>query len=723
MALVSTGGTSDPAIAANGTGNNIGDMMDTNTGRIAPMASSPMTPSPQPSTPATPMAQPSQVNPNSAFQNNVQSPTSTPQPSTQINISNGQTPPSTTGQQSQTQAPGVNLQPGAQGADVQNLQNYLAQMGYMTPEQIASGPGSYGPKTTAAVAMMQKNLGLAPSAANGAYGTDTQQALQQKYQGLFNSMKGGATPDTSSQARTQLQGALTETADSSNNPVFASLSAGMAPIMQSLNQVLSNINNPGLTAVSLQSEYNTLREQYKLPEMNAQMMNMQNIMNGTENDIRDEITKTGGFVTDSQVQGMASARNKLVQKQYNALATQYSAAQQNVTAMMQYATQDQATSLQRSQATAQITESMASISAQMMNMGMTMQNNARSAVQYNVTQMGYKGLAESANGNPQMKGYYENMLGLAPGTLSDPTAVAGMDTYKDQQLQINNYKAAIAAFNAGYRGGSGTPDQNTPGIQPIGQVGVNPVDPSTLVRPPSVANGVPLSMTADQMQQYTDTQKSAHTDPGTNNVVAPGIGYYVHQSDGSFVLKASMPSDTDMQYNNIKQTIDNSPDFSGGPKVLGQYTTATNKQLSAFKDLGTYKVLSTVAPYMANIRAAQTNPGSISDLELLDSYVRLSKGGSGQVTGDQVDIALRGASIGDKASVLQQKLENGGVLSPNQRQQLVQLASQVYNENADDYKKIYVDAIKTLKGNSIPTSFWRQLPDLNSLLSSTGTSQ
>lgn len=688
-----------------------------------PMAASPATPLPQQSTPAAPTSQPLIATQSPLVQSRDNLPGVLPDkntPTTQINISNGQTPTTNTSQQqSQPQTPGVNLQPGAQGADVQNLQNYLAHMGYMTPEQIATGPGTYGPKTTAAVALMQKNLGLAPSAANGAYGTDTQQALQQKYQGLFNSMKGGATPDTSAQARTQLQGALTETADTSNNPVFASLSASMAPIMQSLNQVLSNINNPGLSAVSLQSEYNTLREQYKLPEMNAQMMNMQNVMNGTENDIREEITKTGGLATDSQVQGMASARNKLVQKQYNALATQYSAAQQNVTAMMQYATQDQATSLQRSQATAQITESMASISTQMMNMGMTMQNNARSAVQYNVTQMGYKGLADSANGNPQMKGYYENMLGLAPGTLSDPAAVAGMDTYKDQQLQINNYKAAISAYNAGYGGDfGGNSNSSKPGAQPAGQIGVNPVDPSTLVRPPSVANGVPLSMTAEQMDQYTNTQKAAHTDPGTNNVVAPGVGYYMQQSDGSYVLKSALPSDEDTQYNAIKQQIANAPQQQMSPTVTRKWSLTANAAISNFKNTGTYQVISNVAPYLANIRAAAANPGdkSVSDLELLDSYIRLSKGGVGQITGDQVDILLKGSSLGDKASVLQQKLDKGGSLSGAQRQALIDLSQGVYKENASDYKKIYVQAVQNMQKQSVPAQFWGNLPDFTSLM-------
>lgn len=680
----------------------------------APASQAPVSPTPQQSTPPA-----SVVNPNT--DPIVAASMNAPQGTT-VNIN--QAPPPQAQEPTSTNKPVTpptvgNLAPGSTGQDVSQLQNYLTQMGYLTPEQVSTGQGTYGPQTTAAVAKLQKDLGLNPQSGAGYFGPQTQQALAQKYQSLHQNIS-GQVPSNSADASAALTSALTP---QSNDPVFGSMASMMEPIMNSLSQVLQNINNPALTATSLQQEYNDLAKQYNLPAMQSQLLNMTNIMNGTEQDIRDEVTSAGGFATDSQVLGLTAARNKVIMKQYNSLATQYQAGLTNVQNMMQYASQDQQTNLQREQMTASITSNMASIQSQMMQMGMTMQNNARSAVQYNVTQMGYTGLAQSAQGNPQMLSYYENTLGLAPGTLSDPTALAGMDTYKNQALQIQNYRAAVAAYQAGYRGSMNpvygpNPSPGSPGSTVPGQVGVTPVDPTTLTRPAWVNNNVPLTMTADQMTQYMAAQKSATVDPGTNNVVAPGVGYYLHQADGSYVLKSALPSDTDTQYNSIKQTIANAQPFSGSPRVTSQWTTATNKELSAFKDLGTYKVLSTVAPYMANIRAAQVNPGSISDLELLDSYVRLSKGGTGQVTGDQVDIALRGASIADSANVLEQKLQNGGVLSPNQRNQLVQLASNVYNENAGDYKKLYVQAIQGLQAQGIPTQFWANLPDLNSLLSS-----
>lgn len=703
-----------------------GYMVDpTNPNGVVKSGSTPMTP---------PAAQTttSQVNPNASFMEvhaptqvqppvqNTQppvTPQTTPPPTVNVNVgqpqTNTQTPaaPATS-----TPVPTSNLQQGAQGQDVSNLQNYLVQQGYLTPDQVATGPGVYGPQTTAAVAKLQKDLGIQAGSAAGMYGPQTQSAIQKYQQAHQQLSQSGQNVDQAGTARQQVQDTLQTSAQKSSDPVFGAMASSLEPIMQSLTQVLQNINNPALSAVSLQTEYNDMAKQYNLPAMQTKLLNMTNIMNGTEQDIRDEVTKAGGFATESQVMGMAATRNKVIMKDYNSLSTQYQAAQTNVDNMMKYATSDQQTQLQRQQMTATITGSMASIEAQMMQMGMTMQNNARQSVQYNVTQMGYKGLAASTGGNPDLANYYEKMLALAPGTLSNPAAVAQMDTYKDQQLQLNNYKAAIAAFNAGYGGGGGgggTPGGGTPS----GQVGATPVDPTTLVRPSWVDPKVPLTLSAAQMEQYMGANTAAKTDPGTNNIVAPGIGYYVHQSDGSYTLNSALPSPVEQQYKSIKQTMDSAGIFKGSPTITRKWTLSANSAISSFKDTGTYKIASNVAPYLAAIHAAAANPGdkSISDFELLDSFVKAAKGGTGQVTDSQINVMLHGASVGDKYDIIKQKLSQGGMLAPAQRTALVSLADETYKRNLEDYQKGYVQAVQAMQGQGIPPQFWRNLPDFTSL--------
>lgn len=78
----------------------------------------------------------------------------------------------------QVNAPTVALQPGStDSASVNALQDYLVAHGYMTAAQKATGPGIYGPQTTAAVLAMQKNLGIDYSSGPGDFGPITIAAL------------------------------------------------------------------------------------------------------------------------------------------------------------------------------------------------------------------------------------------------------------------------------------------------------------------------------------------------------------------------------------------------------------------------------------------------------------------------------------------------------------------------------------------------------------------
>jgi hypothetical protein len=56
---------------------------------------------------------------------------------------------------------------------VKQLQDYLVQNGFLTAAQRATGYGTYGPQTTAAVAALQKSLGVDNSSGVGYYGPKT----------------------------------------------------------------------------------------------------------------------------------------------------------------------------------------------------------------------------------------------------------------------------------------------------------------------------------------------------------------------------------------------------------------------------------------------------------------------------------------------------------------------------------------------------------------------
>jgi hypothetical protein len=350
--------------------------------------------------------------------------------------------------------PSTSLQPGAQGQDVQKLQDYLVHTGYLTADQMGTGPGIYGPQTTAAVAKMQKDLGVQAGGNAGYYGPKTQAALSSKYQNLFGSLKNTEAPNSQGAASDQIQTAANAQNQQSTDPMYNAMSGSIDPIMQSLAQIAQNINNPSLTAISLQQEFADLQQRYNLPAMDAQRMNMQNIMNGTEDDIRAEVTKAGGGATESQIMGMTAARNKVIMKQYNALDTQYQSALNQVNNLMNYATTDQSTALQRQTATAGVLSNLASYESQRQQMGMTMQQHATDNLNKIVTNVGYQGLAAQAQGNPKILGYYENLLGLSPGSLSDQSALAGLETYRQQTIAQGQQKINISV--GGGTGGGGS---------------------------------------------------------------------------------------------------------------------------------------------------------------------------------------------------------------------------------------------------------------------------
>ncbi len=75
--------------------------------------------------------------------------------------------------------PAVNLEPGMQGDEVKRLQDYLVATGYMTQAEVDTGYGIYGPKTTAAVAALQKQLGVDNSTGVGYWGPRTMTAVTQ----------------------------------------------------------------------------------------------------------------------------------------------------------------------------------------------------------------------------------------------------------------------------------------------------------------------------------------------------------------------------------------------------------------------------------------------------------------------------------------------------------------------------------------------------------------
>lgn len=91
--------------------------------------------------------------------------------------------------------PTKNLTPGQRGPDVSQLQQFLLEQGHLTAEQIATGPGIYGPQTKNAVTQWQNANGVDNTSGPGYWGPRSISAA--------SGLSGGGSPGTQAEKLVQ----------------------------------------------------------------------------------------------------------------------------------------------------------------------------------------------------------------------------------------------------------------------------------------------------------------------------------------------------------------------------------------------------------------------------------------------------------------------------------------------------------------------------------------
>lgn len=190
---------------------------------------------------------------------------------------------------------------------------------------------------------------------------------------------------------------------------------------------------------SLTDTYTQLSKDLGIPALNTELMNMKNIIDGSEDDIRQEIQKSGGFGTESQVLALTGARNKQLIKNYNNLLQVKTSAQDTLNTMIGLATQD------RQFALSAITQKM-QIDQQLIEYQDKMKTNAREALQKVIDSMGYKAVM---TGDPWQDALTEKTLGLHPGGLAQLASIANKTNLKDYPV---SYQEFLLAQQGGYKG-------------------------------------------------------------------------------------------------------------------------------------------------------------------------------------------------------------------------------------------------------------------------------
>lgn len=358
---------------------------------VQPVAAAPMSPTPLPTTPAAPTV---------------------PQaPSTTINVNAGATPEAKPAQAAAPTMP-------ANGSVVDMLNAAGQDSSYANRQQLAQQYGIQGYTGTAA------------------QNTD----LSKKYLEAFNANKGLKVPDTGAQAASALDSYFKENnSQPQTDPVksFMDSYASMNPIEANIFQQLSTLASTPQNQQSLTDFYKQEVAAQGVPELNMELADVKRIMDGTEDDIRDEIKNVGGLATESQVQALTGARNKALLKQASYLSDVLNAKNDYIDNIVSLTQAD------RKQVSDDLDRKLG-ITNTLVSMADKMTNNAKENYKMIVDSVGWEGLAKTLQDNPSQTAKVEKLFGLAPGelqalsTMKKPLTPA--ETLQIENLKLQNQK-------------------------------------------------------------------------------------------------------------------------------------------------------------------------------------------------------------------------------------------------------------------------------------------
>ncbi len=265
-----------------------------------------------------------------------------------------------------------------------------------------------------------------------------------------------------------------------------------------VNGLLSNITqllNPQKQTSTLMQDYKSLYRQSGLDEINEELIDAETVINGTEDDIRNEIQTAGGFGTESQVQAMALARNKGLLKRYNQLVQMKTDATNQLNTLSALNAQDKQIAQERLNSQINNMFNLANFKQQALN-------NIKEQARWMATQVGFDGIYNSYKSDPKQLANLEKTLGVAPGGLQSLASQAATERARKAQMEALDIAAKQASIRASNLSsdktqmeidalsGAGTPDAG--GVQQIDSL-LNDGYLKGAVGPNAIARWSPLS--------------------------------------------------------------------------------------------------------------------------------------------------------------------------------------------------------------------------------------
>src|SRR3990167_1477402 len=263
--------------------------------------------------------------------------------------------------------------------------------------------------------------------AGGAGGTQPQ-TLASKYESGFNAANaalgatGGGTGGITSAQGASLVNQYSPTRRNDTASAIVQTDPFLAQLIKSVQDFI----NPETQAQTLVESYRSMQKELGLEDINEKLISLENVMRGTEEDIKTEIMRGGGTATSSQVRGLVNARNKTFIEEYSMLQRTLESKEKYLNTLVGLEIQDRQSADQR------------------FNQGFSMlfniaeyqqraQHYTRDSSQWVISQIGANGLYNSTGGDPYMVSLLEQELGFNRGGLIQAAQQAQQARFQAQQ--------------------------------------------------------------------------------------------------------------------------------------------------------------------------------------------------------------------------------------------------------------------------------------------------
>lgn len=270
---------------------------------------------------------------------------------------------------------------------------------------------------------------------------DQNKQLKDKYLAAYEANKSKTAPDTGAQAASQLDQFFTETTKGPEQNPFQSFFdtiGGFNPIENALFTQLSQVLSAPQNTQSLTDFYKQEIAAQGIPELNMELADIKRIMDGTEDDIREEVEKAGGFATESQVQAMTGARNKTLLKRATYLADVLNAKNEYVDRIVDLTQADR-------KAVSEELDRKLGITKTLFDMSQSMTNAAKDNYNSIIKNTGYDALVGSITSQGELQAVAKS-LGMTPKMLLQLGSIK-TSAQKSQELDELNFQLSVDKFN------------------------------------------------------------------------------------------------------------------------------------------------------------------------------------------------------------------------------------------------------------------------------------